>query len=334
MTITSARPSGTARRHRKRAGVTVLVWLLLLPTAVWSVLRFGGWESGALVQLFAFTTYAAAWSAVPALIALLTRRWLGAAVAVVATALLVVAILPRVLTDRDTGPATGVPLRIMSSNVELGGADADALVKLVREQDVAVLALQEFTPSIQGRLEAAGLTALLPYSSVAARWGASGSAVYSRFPVTAPGARRNGGGFWQAYATITPPGAGPIVVESAHPLAPYAVDVLDSWRGDLAAEPRTGPNGPPRVLLGDFNSTLDHHALRELIARGGYRDAAAATGQGLVGTWGPYGGAPLPPVTIDHVLVDKRIGVRDVRVHGVPRTDHRSIYASLTVPAA
>ncbi|MEV6629159.1 endonuclease/exonuclease/phosphatase family protein [Actinoplanes sp. NPDC051470] len=334
MTITSSRPPATAGRHGKRVGVTVLVWLVLLPIAVWAVLRFGGWESGALVQLFAFTPYAAAWSLIPALIALLTRRWLGAAVAVVAAALLAVSILPRVMADRDTGPATGVVLHIMSSNVELGGADADALVALVREQDVAVLAMQEFTPGIQARLEAAGLKTLLPYSSVAAQWGASGSAVYSRFPITSPGARRNGGGFMQAYATITPSGAGPIVVESAHPLAPSSVEALGSWSADLAAQPKSDPDGPPRVLLGDFNATLDHHTLRELIARGDYRDAAAATGEGLVGTWGPYGGAPLPPVTIDHVLVDKRIGVRDVRVHGVPRTDHRSVYASLTVPAA
>jgi endonuclease/exonuclease/phosphatase family metal-dependent hydrolase len=334
MTITSAAPGVTAKRHRKRVGVTVLVWLLLLPTAAWAVLRLGGWERGALVQLFAFTPYAAAWALLPALIALLTRRWLGAAVAVVAAALLMVAVLPRAMSDRDTGPATGVELHIMTSNVELGGADAQALVALVRERDVQVLALQEFSPGIQSRLEQAGLTTLLPYSSVAAQWGASGSAVYSRFPVTAPGSRQNGGGFMQAYATIQPPGAAPVVVESAHPLAPYAVEVLDDWRADLAAEPGTDPEGPPRILLGDFNSTLDHQALRELIARGDYRDAAAATGKGLVGTWGPYSGHPLPPVTIDHVLVDKRIGVRDVQVHGVPQTDHRSIYASLTVPAA
>jgi endonuclease/exonuclease/phosphatase family metal-dependent hydrolase len=39
-------------------------------------------------------------------------------------------------------------------------------------------------------------------------------------------------------------------------------------------------------------------------------------------------------VTIDHVLVDRRIGVRDVQVHGLPRSDHRAVLASLTVPAA
>jgi len=239
-----------------------------------------------------------------------------------------------VMPDRDTGPATGVPLTVMTSNVELGGADAEALVALVRRQDVAVLGLQEFSPAIKTRLETAGLTDLLPYSSVAGAYGASGSAVYSRFPITSAGFRRNGGGFYQAYGTITPPGAGPVVVESVHPRAPSELSALGDWRSDLASQPHTDRNGPPRILLGDFNATLDHHALRELIARGDYRDAAAATGDGLVGTWGPYGGAPLPPVTIDHVLVDKRIGVRDVSVHGVPRTDHRSIFASLTVPAA
>ena len=66
----------------------------------------------------------------------------------------------------------------------------------------------------------------------------------------------------------------------------------------------------------------------------GYRDAADADGAGLIGTWGTYNGHPLPPVAIDHVLVDRRIGVRDVQVHGVPRSDHRAVLASLMVPRA
>jgi hypothetical protein len=32
------------------------------------------------------------------------------------------------------------------------------------------------------------------------------------------------------------------------------------------------------------------------------------------------------------VLVDRRIGVRDVQVHDIPRTDHRAVVASLVVP--
>jgi endonuclease/exonuclease/phosphatase (EEP) superfamily protein YafD len=86
--------------------------------------------------------------------------------------------------------------------------------------------------------------------------------------------------------------------------------------------------------MGDFNSTLDHAPVRRLIARGGYRDAADATGRGLLGTWGPYAGKPVPPVTLDHVLAARRIGIRDVQVHGVKGSDHRSVLATLLVPTA
>jgi endonuclease/exonuclease/phosphatase family metal-dependent hydrolase len=332
MTLTSA-PPAAGTRPAMRAGVTVLVWLLLLPGAVWAVIRSGGWESGPLVQLFAFTPYAAVWVWIPALIAIFARRWLGAAVAVVAAALLAVNVLPRALVDTARGPTAGATLTVLTSNVLAGRADAETLVGLVREHDVTVLALQEFTPAVQTRLSEAGLDGLLPYRSVAAEWGTTGSAVYARFPLTAAGVRRNDGGFQQAYGTVQPPGAGPLAIESAHPVAPYDLRVLDDWRGDLAGQPRPDPNGTPRILLGDFNATLDHRPLRDLISRG-YRDAADADGSGLTGTWGPYDGDPLPPVTIDHVLVDRRIGVRDVQVHDVPRSDHRAVLATLVVPAA
>jgi endonuclease/exonuclease/phosphatase family metal-dependent hydrolase len=332
MTITSSRPARVAR-PAKRLAVTVLVWLIVLPATAWSVIRFFGWERGLLVQLFAFTPYVAAAAWLPALIALVSRRWLAAAVAVVAAAILVVTVLPRAVSDNDRGPTSGVELHVLTANVLAGAADPATIVGLVREHDVAVLAVQEFTPDIQARLTGAGLDVLLPHSSLAAEYGTTGSAVYSRFPITGAGSRRNGGGFMQAYGTVQPPGAGPLAVESAHPVAPYNIQVLGDWRSDLARQPRAEPNGTPRILLGDFNATLDHKPLRELIAQG-YRDAADADGAGLIGTWGPYSGQPLPPVTIDHVLVDGRIGVRDVQVHALPRSDHRSVLASLVVPAA
>jgi endonuclease/exonuclease/phosphatase family metal-dependent hydrolase len=111
------------------------------------------------------------------------------------------------------------------------------------------------------------------------------------------------------------------------------MSVLPEWRSDLANQPRPDPAAPPRILLGDFNSTLDHQPLRALIARG-YTDAADSAGAGLIGTWGPYDGDPIPPVTIDHVLVDRRVGVRGARVHRLPGSDHRAVVAALVVPPA
>jgi endonuclease/exonuclease/phosphatase (EEP) superfamily protein YafD len=156
--------------------------------------------------------------------------------------------------------------------------------------------------------------------------------LFARFPLTDGGTRRNAGGFSQSYAVLTPPGVRPLAVESVHPLAPYAHEALPDWRAGLRAQPPAEPGGRPRILAGDFNATLDHALLRRLLATG-YVDAAASTGAGLVGTWGPYDGDPIPPVTIDHVLVDRRIGVRDAVVRPLPGSDHRAVVATLAPPA-
>lgn len=325
-------------RPGRRVRRTALLLLLALPGLLWAGVRLLGWERGALVQVIAFTPYAALWSPAPLVLALWTRRWLVALVAAVATVLLAAAVLPRALPDADRGAATGVPLTVMTINMFFGAADPAAVVRLVREHDVAVLAVQEFTPRAATGLSAAGLDQLLPHHALADEPGTTGSGLYSRFPMTGQGSRRGDGGGLQpgnlqAYATIQPPGAGPIFVESAHPLAPYALVAEDAWRGDLESLPRADRDGIAKLVLGDFNSTLDHHALRELISHG-YRDAAAATGHGWVGTWGPYDGKPIPPVTLDHVLADKRIGVRETRVHAVTGSDHRAVVAALTLPGA
>lgn len=55
----------------------------------------------------------------------------------------------------------------------------------------------------------------------------------------------------------------------------------------------------------------------------GYRDAgeAAATG-------GPFP----PPITIDHILADERLGVVEYQVEPLPGSDHRAIFAELALP--
>jgi endonuclease/exonuclease/phosphatase (EEP) superfamily protein YafD len=304
------------------------LWLLLLPGLVWAVLRVFGCEHGFLVQAFAFTPYVAAWTVVPMIIALATRRWKEAGASTAAVVIMAWCVLPRALPDVEKGPSQGLKITVMTINMFIGSADPAAIVGLVRDHDVAVLAVQEFSPTARMGLTNAGLDALLPYNALADEVGTTGSGLYSRFPVTTSHSERGGGGNMQVYATVQPPGARPLDIVSAHPLAPYSLSVLKLWKSDLAAEPRAD------ILMGDFNSTLDHAPVRRLIARGGYRDAADATGKGLYGTWGPYAGKPVPPVTLDHVLAARRIGIRDVRVRGVKGSDHRSVLATLVVPTA
>jgi endonuclease/exonuclease/phosphatase (EEP) superfamily protein YafD len=284
MTITDAPPE--RRASRRRVVLTVLVWLLLAPGAVWFLGRAFGLERGFLVMLMAFTPYVAAGAWIPFLVALIARRWAAAAVAGLVAFGLAVCVLPRALPDLDKGPSTGVELRVMTANLLFSAADPAEIVRLVRENDIAVLAVQEFTPNGETALSAAGLGALLPYHQLAPEEGASGSGLYSRYPLTDPGSRRNDGGFQQTYGTIQPPGAAPVFVESVHPLAPAHTTMLSGWSADLREQAPADPAATPKILLGDFNATLDHQKLRDLI-KTGYRDAADDVGAGLIGTWGP-----------------------------------------------
>ncbi|MFU8871109.1 endonuclease/exonuclease/phosphatase family protein [Micromonospora sp. SL4-19] len=308
-------------------------WLAVAPAPAWAALRLAGLERGPLVQAVAFTPYVAAGSLVPLALALALRRRAAAVVAAVAALALVGVVAPRAVAA--TQPAAGGPtLRLLTANLFVGKADPARLVELVRSQRVDVLTVQEFTPEIAAALDQLGLATLLPYRELNAEVGTTGSGLYARFPLSEAGFRRNQGfGFSQAYGTLAVPGAPPLRVESAHPAAPYAVKVLPDWWTDLRGQPPATPRGRLSILAGDFNATLDHAPLRELIATG-YVDAADAAGAGLAGTWGPYDGDSIPPVTIDHVLADRRIAVRSVAVHALPGSDHRAVLAELRLPDA
>nr|WP_091604309.1 endonuclease/exonuclease/phosphatase family protein [Micromonospora mirobrigensis] len=326
--ITDTRPAEVGRRR----GGTALCWALVAPGLGWTVVRLPGLERGPLVQAVAFTPYLAGWSLLALVAALALRRRWPALVAGLTAVALVGVVAPRALPARQPD-AGGPPVRLLTANLLHGDADPGELVELVRSHRVDVLVVQEFTPGAEAGLDRAGLGALLPHRQLNPEVGTTGSGLYSRFPLSDPQVRRNRGfNFTQASATVAAPGAPPVRVESAHPAAPWSVAVVDDWRTDLAGQPPATPDGPLRILAGDFNATLDHAPLRALLDTG-YADAADAVGAGLSGTWGPYDGDLIPPVTIDHVLVDRRIAVRAVDVHPLPGSDHRAVLAELRLPA-
>jgi endonuclease/exonuclease/phosphatase (EEP) superfamily protein YafD len=104
----------------------------------------------------------------------------------------------------------------------------------------------------------------------------------------------------------------------------------DVWAHALDELPRAEPS-QLRILAGDFNATLDHRALRGVLS-GGYADSADRAGTGLRATWPALPRRALP-ITIDHVLVDRRVRVERVRVERIPGSDHRAVIAELRLPA-
>ncbi|WP_223167221.1 endonuclease/exonuclease/phosphatase family protein [Nonomuraea sp. SYSU D8015] len=313
------------RRRRRIAGP--LTWLAVTPFAAWAVARVAGLERGSLpTQIMTATPYAAAGSLVPLLMAAVGRRRAATAVALVTTAALGFSVLPRALGTAEA--AAGRQVKIMTINLLFGRADIESVMRLVREFDPDVLSTQELTPGAVSDLDAAGLKELMPHRVLEDEWSAGGSGLYSKYelrqlPDVAPPV-----GHKMPVAEVSLPGGAPIEIVDVHPYPPLGPNVVQ-WNEALAALPSASPDRV-RILAGDFNASLDHAALRKLLDRG-YKDAADQVGAGLIPTWPANRRVP-PIITIDHVLVDRRVGVREVSVRDVPGTDHRAVLAELTVP--
>lgn len=323
----------------RRARALVRRWgppLVLLPWAAWAVVRTFGLETDRLIPLMTFTPYMGLASILPLLVCLVFRRWAWAAVALVVCLLFGGALIGRWLPGPRPDVA-GPRIRVMTSNLYVGRGDPATVVRLVREQGVDVLGLEELTPEEVTALDAAGLRELLPYRNVDARPGANGTGLFSRFPLKRlkpyNSVNQNG----EPRALVRVPGARPFEIQVIHPpppihgQAPLWKHMLSELPGPFLGDASREP-GPPRMLIGDFNATLDHAQLRDLLGGSGYVDAADATGKGYKTTW-PAGRAFPPEITIDHVLIDPRMRADAVSVHVVPRSDHRALIATLRIPS-
>ncbi|MEU5868714.1 MULTISPECIES: endonuclease/exonuclease/phosphatase family protein [unclassified Nonomuraea] len=314
------------RKPRKLPG-NVLTWLAVTPFAAWAVARVAGLERGSLpTQLMTATPYAAAGSLVPLLIAAVGRKRAATAVALLTTTALGFSVLPRALGTAEA--TTGRPFKVMTINMLFGRADAQVIVNLVREFRPDVLSTQELTPAAVADMDAAGLKELMPHRVLEDEWDAGGSGLYSRHPLQPLPDLVPPVGHKMPAAMVSLPGGKPIEFVDVHPYPPLGPNVVN-WNEALSKLP-SASRETVRILAGDFNASLDHASLRRLLARG-YKDAADQVGAGLIPTWPANKRVP-PIITIDHVLVDERVGVREVSVRDVPGTDHRAVLAELTVP--
>ena len=313
--------------------VTGISWIAAGALAVWAAARIAQADrvrstETAVVPLLAFTpqvTVAAPWAALGLWLA--GRRGPAATAALAATALgLMVGsrAIPRPQPEAD-----GPTLRVLTLNLYVGRADADAVVARVRQADPDVLFLQELTADALTRLKQAGLEDLLPHTQLELRSGGPrGSGIYSRFPL-ADGPPMAPTHAAQPTALLQLPDGGAVELICAHPSAPALRSGGSArWRAELALIPP--PKELPRVMAGDFNATGDHAAFRGVL-RLGYADAAQQTGKALTPTWGlPRRG---PMLTLDHILVTKGCAVLACSVHTVPGRDHRAVYAQIRLPA-
>ncbi|GIG57632.1 endonuclease [Longispora fulva] len=313
--------------------LSIMAWVATAAWGVFAAVRLGGLEHGwPLRPAMAYTPYVALGVLVPVGLALVARNWRASAAALVVAAALAAAVLPRWVPG-DAGSADGPKLRVLSTNLMGGEGDLTVLRRLIDGHQVDLLSVQELTPEAD-----AVLTTYFPHRVARPQPGYSGTGVYSAYPLTRlAGIEPAGAEFEMTGVTVTLP-QGSFELLAAHPMAP--VNALGSAQAvsDLGKLPRATPHGAVRILAGDFNATLDFAPLRAVIGSG-YRDAADARGEGLTWTWpnlpndhAEVGGVSLPPVTIDHVLVDERVAVTGYDVFDLPGSDHRPVLAELTLP--
>jgi endonuclease/exonuclease/phosphatase (EEP) superfamily protein YafD len=305
-----------------------LIWAAAIPVALWALVRGLGLERGGLLtSLMWFTPFAAISAVFVGGVAVALRNWAAAVVATVAAACLAAAVLPRAIGTETLPTAGHETLTVLSANVYLGDADADALVALVDRYRPDLLSVQELTPSFARRLRLAGIGRRLPESVLMAQPKGRGTGLYARHPLIPIPAPRQFL-FRMPRAEIVMPDGTQLRLVAVHPQPP--IMSFERWREALESLPAPGA-GIPWVLAGDFNSSFDQAEFRDLVD-GGYRDAGDATGNGLEPTWPGSEGLPIGLMTIDHVLADRRIGVAEYGVDDLPGSDHRAIHAELVLP--
>ena len=128
----------------------------------------------------------------------------------------------------------------------------------------------------------------------------------------------------------------PFWLTAVHTTQPLNSNAL--WRHDfglLVADAREMDG--PHIEIGDFNATLDHGRMRDLLATG-LHDAAVEANSGWQPTWPTpgsrkIGGLPVPIrlMALDHVLLSKEFSAISTSVHSVPDTDHDALVVRLAV---
>lgn len=305
-----------------------LIWIAVLPVAGWALLRLLGIDNGfPLAAMMAFTPYAAIAAFLVAGVAAALSNWAASTIATLATLSLAAVLLPRAVGS-DLVPVEGrETLRVLAANIHRGTADPDALVALVDRLHPDVLSVEELTPHYAKELRRAGLGSRLPYGVLETHRSSSGAGLYSRLPLRRlPGPERFF--FRSPRAQLRLADGRTVRVVGVHPFPPQPNRTTE-WEESLASLPSAG-RGAPWVLAGDFNGTFDQSQFRAVVDRG-YRDAGAVAGKGLEPTF-PREGHLIPPVTIDHVLADRRLGIAEYAVEELPDSDHRAVFAELVLP--
>ncbi|MGI9052003.1 MAG: endonuclease/exonuclease/phosphatase family protein [Ilumatobacteraceae bacterium] len=192
-----------------------------------------------------------------------------------------------------------------------------------------VVTFSEYTPHHATMLRTTGLITRCPHRLDLVGQSSTGTALWSRFPVTLRPTVHT------THHTVVADVEAPtgriqvIVVHAQSPIAHHG-----DWLADLA---RLGDLRPtiPTVLTGDFNAGWWHPEFRALLAST-WRDSHIARGRGLSCSWPTEKWHLLfrwhPPFTrLDHALVTADLDVIEVVDLAIPGSDHLGLRVTVAI---
>ncbi|PJM79340.1 endonuclease/exonuclease/phosphatase family protein [Bifidobacterium scaligerum] len=220
--------------------------------------------------------------------------------------------------------------RVMTFNVYKGQADPQAIVDLVSDQRVEVLALQETTDDFVKRLHAAGIEHYLPYSQISSSDGVYGNGLWSATPLADPKDDDvNSSASFMPGGTIDL-GGNRIRFVSVHTTAPVP-GYWRQWKRSLDELGLMRANTDTRyIFMGDFNATYDHTPFRDFLGDR-FLDATRTSGHGFTFSW-PTNRSGVPMFAgIDHVVLDQGMRAGQCKVVKVDGSDHAALLVTVDV---
>ncbi|WP_066913190.1 endonuclease/exonuclease/phosphatase family protein [Millisia brevis] len=314
-----------------RNGATALAVLGLVAAACGLVAIHSRFDHDVVVIAAAAAPFLLAAGAVAAALALLTRRRVLALLCVLVVAAGTWTYLPLfraspLPADRADAPT----IRLLQTNITVGGADPVALTALARDRNIDIATVQELTDDAVIALREAGFEEqfehrlLDPYPT-----GGGGSGIYSRLPLTS-GGPIEGMTLSNLRADVDTGTGTPLTLYAVHPLPGFLAPAR-LWAADLVTLRRvleSPENSGAVVVSGDFNATRSHRRFRDLLDAG-YAEAADSTGAGLVPTYPTDKRIPAL-IGIDHILTRGATATSLERVT-IPNADHHGLIADIAL---
>lgn len=313
-----------------RTGIGVLAWLATAVGGAGIALHFSRSTSRPLVLAASGVPYLLVGALVGLVLFAVARYRIGAAVAAVVVAVAVWTQAPLYIGDAEV--AEGPVVTVMQANILFdGGADPEAVVAEVRDRNVDVLTVDELTPAGIEGLARMGLDERLPHRYLVPGELASGTGIWSRFPLSDT-AEYDGFVLRQISATATVPEVGPVTVFAFHPVPPVfgTKDWSDELSGLRSILDRSHADRPA-IVGGDFNATYDHSQYRALLS-GRFDDVIDQVGAGNLRTYPTDKRLP-PVVGIDRILVADGTATA-VEVVDLPGADHRALVAQIRLDSS